>query len=119
MSFSDLGLHDDLLRAVTAQGYTQPTPIQQQAIPIVLEGRDLLASAQTGTGKTAGFTLPMLQRLANGKRPGKRQFAHWSSHPPANWLHKWGKAWLLMGSTSHYVHTLFLVAWASSPKSTL
>jgi ATP-dependent RNA helicase RhlE len=73
MSFSDLGLHDDLLRAVTAQGYTQPTPIQQQAIPVVLEGRDLLASAQTGTGKTAGFTLPMLQRLANGKRPGKRQ----------------------------------------------
>ena len=54
MSFSDLGLHDDLLRAVTAQGYTQPTPIQQQAIPVVLEGRDLLASAQTGTGKTAG-----------------------------------------------------------------
>lgn len=73
MSFSDLGLHDELLRAVTAQGYTQPTPIQQQAIPVVLEGRDLLASAQTGTGKTAGFTLPMLQRLANGKRPGKRQ----------------------------------------------
>jgi len=73
MSFSDLGLHDDLLRAVTAQGYTQPTPIQQQAIPVVLEGRDLLASAQTGTGKTAGCTLPMLQRLANGKRPGKRQ----------------------------------------------
>ena len=73
MSFSDLGLHDDLLRAVTAQGYTQPTPIQQQAIPVVLDGRDLLASAQTGTGKTAGFTLPMLQRLANGKRPGKRQ----------------------------------------------
>ncbi|MCG7591197.1 MULTISPECIES: DEAD/DEAH box helicase [Halomonadaceae] len=73
MSFSDLGLHDDLLRAVNAQGYTQPTPIQQKAIPVVLEGRDLLASAQTGTGKTAGFTLPMLQRLANGKRPGKRQ----------------------------------------------
>ena len=47
------------------------------------------------------------------------RFAHWSSHPLANWLHKWGKAWLLMGSTSHYVHTLFLVAWASSPKSTL
>ena len=58
---------------MNAQGYTQPTPIQQKAIPVVLEGRDLLASAQTGTGKTAGFTLPMLQRLANGKRPGKRQ----------------------------------------------
>ncbi|NOG31017.1 DEAD/DEAH box helicase [Halomonas sp. CH40] len=73
MSFSELGLHDDLLRAVTAQGYTQPTPIQQKAIPVVLEGRDMLASAQTGTGKTAGFTLPMLQRLAGGKKPGKRQ----------------------------------------------
>ncbi|MWJ26611.1 DEAD/DEAH box helicase [Halomonas sp. ZH2S] len=73
MSFSELGLHADLLRAVTAQGYTTPTPIQQQAIPAVLSGRDLLATAQTGTGKTAGFTLPMLQRLSEGKRPGKRQ----------------------------------------------
>ncbi|MDQ7735140.1 DEAD/DEAH box helicase [Halomonas sp. SpR1] len=73
MSFSELGLHADLLRAVTAQGYTQPSPIQRQAIPVVLEGRDMLASAQTGTGKTAGFTLPMLQRLNTGKRPGKRQ----------------------------------------------
>lgn len=73
MSFSELGLQDDLLRAITNQGYTQPTPIQQKAIPMVLAGRDLLASAQTGTGKTAGFTLPMLQRLSNGKRPGKRQ----------------------------------------------
>ncbi|WP_346798416.1 DEAD/DEAH box helicase [Halomonas sp. Bachu 37] len=73
MTFSDLGLHADLLRAVEAQGYSIPTPIQQQAIPAVLSGRDLLASAQTGTGKTAGFTLPMLQRLSQGKRPGKRQ----------------------------------------------
>ncbi|CAN0547824.1 unnamed protein product, partial [Ectocarpus sp. 12 AP-2014] len=73
MSFSDLGLHADLLRAVTAQGYTEPTPIQRQAIPVVLEGRDMLASAQTGTGKTAGFTLPMLQRLKDGKRPARRQ----------------------------------------------
>lgn len=73
MSFSELGLHADLLRAVTAQGYTEPTPIQRQAIPVVLEGRDMLASAQTGTGKTAGFTLPMLQRLTAGPRPGKRQ----------------------------------------------
>ncbi len=73
MSFSELGLHADLLRAVTAQGYTEPTPIQRQAIPVVLEGRDMLASAQTGTGKTAGFTLPMLQRLNTGKRPAKRR----------------------------------------------
>jgi ATP-dependent RNA helicase RhlE len=64
MSFESLGLSVDLLRAVASQGYTQPTPIQAQAIPVVLQGRDLLARAQTGTGKTAGFTLPMLQRLA-------------------------------------------------------
>ena len=63
MSFSNLGLAAELLRAVEAQGYTQPTAIQQQAIPHVLAGRDLLASAQTGTGKTAAFMLPLLQRL--------------------------------------------------------
>lgn len=73
MTFSELGLRAELLSAVEAQGYTTPTPIQQQAIPAVLNGGDLLASAQTGTGKTAGFTLPMLQRLAGGPRPGKRQ----------------------------------------------
>ncbi|MCE8031929.1 DEAD/DEAH box helicase [Billgrantia tianxiuensis] len=71
--FSELGLRAELLRAVEAQGYTTPTPIQRQAIPAVLKGGDLLASAQTGTGKTAGFTLPMLQRLADGPRPGQRQ----------------------------------------------
>ncbi len=64
MSFSELGLTPDLLRAVQAQGYTDPTPVQREAIPLVLQGRDLLAGAQTGTGKTAAFVLPMLQRLA-------------------------------------------------------
>ncbi|WP_043525796.1 DEAD/DEAH box helicase [Litchfieldella xinjiangensis] len=73
MSFSELGLRAELLRAVDEQGYTTPTPIQRQAIPVVLEGGDLLASAQTGTGKTAGFTLPLLQRLADGPRPKARQ----------------------------------------------
>ncbi|MGZ5113294.1 MAG: DEAD/DEAH box helicase, partial [Usitatibacter sp.] len=63
-SFESLGLLPELLRAVTEQGYTIPTPIQAQAIPVVLEGRDLLAAAQTGTGKTAGFAIPLLQRLA-------------------------------------------------------
>ncbi|MFG6178862.1 DEAD/DEAH box helicase [Halomonas sp. THAF12] len=72
MTFSDLGLCPELLRAIDAQGYTTPTPIQRQAIPAVLEGGDLLGSAQTGTGKTAGFTLPMLQRLKGGRRPAKR-----------------------------------------------
>jgi len=64
MSFADLGLAEGIVRAVTEQGYTQPTPIQTQAIPAVLGGGDLLAGAQTGTGKTAGFTLPMLHRLS-------------------------------------------------------
>jgi len=62
-TFEGLGLDAGLVRAVADQGYTEPTPIQAQAIPVVLAGRDLLAAAQTGTGKTAGFTLPMLQRL--------------------------------------------------------
>ena len=63
MSFSQLGLSPELLRAVADSGYTQPTPVQSQAIPFVLAGRDLLAGAQTGTGKTAAFVLPILQRL--------------------------------------------------------
>ncbi|MCG2635313.1 MAG: DEAD/DEAH box helicase [Gammaproteobacteria bacterium] len=63
MSFDSLGLSAELLRAVSDQGYDEPTPVQKQAIPVILEGRDILAGAQTGTGKTAGFTLPLLQRL--------------------------------------------------------
>lgn len=64
MTFRNLGLKTDLLRAVTDSGYTEPTPIQQQAIPAILQGQDVFASAQTGTGKTAGFTLPLLQLLS-------------------------------------------------------
>ncbi|MGH8723453.1 MAG: DEAD/DEAH box helicase [Burkholderiales bacterium] len=63
-SFDSLGLRAELLRAVAEQGYTETTPIQAQAIPVVLAGRDLLGAAQTGTGKTAGFALPLLQRLS-------------------------------------------------------
>ena len=74
MSFDALGLREDLLRAVREQGYTEPTPIQRQAIPTILTGSDVLAGAQTGTGKTAGFTLPLLQRLLDARTPGgKRQ----------------------------------------------
>ena len=63
MEFSDLGLSADILRAVADAGYVKPTPIQEQAIPPALEGRDLLACAQTGSGKTAAFLLPILSRL--------------------------------------------------------
>ncbi len=69
MLFSDLGLRAELLQAVAEQGYLEPTPIQQQSIPPILEGRDVMAAAQTGTGKTAGFVLPLLQRLAGGTAP--------------------------------------------------
>ena len=73
MSFDLLGLSAELCRAVAEQGYTEPTPVQRQAIPTILEGKDVMAGAQTGTGKTAGFTLPLLQRLSerqiNGRRP--------------------------------------------------
>lgn len=72
MSFKSLGLSDALLRAVSEKGYTTPSPIQEKAIPKVLQGRDVLASAQTGTGKTAGFTLPMLQILTENPRQGRR-----------------------------------------------
>ncbi len=71
MSFSSLGLSEQLVRATSDQGYETPSPIQAQAIPAVLSGRDVMAAAQTGTGKTAGFTLPLLQRLGENPRTGK------------------------------------------------
>jgi ATP-dependent RNA helicase RhlE len=67
MSFSELGLHEPLLRALAAEGYDHPTPIQTQAIPPILSGRDLVGCAQTGTGKTAAFALPTLQRLSSAR----------------------------------------------------
>ncbi|WP_339609681.1 DEAD/DEAH box helicase [uncultured Roseivirga sp.] len=72
MSFKSLGLSDSLLHAITKKGYTEPSPIQTKAIPPILERKDILASAQTGTGKTAGFTLPMLQILSETKQPKRR-----------------------------------------------
>lgn len=69
MSFEALGLSAEVLKAVLEEGYETPTPIQQKAIPLVLTGKDVMASAQTGTGKTAGFTLPLLQRLSQTPRP--------------------------------------------------
>ncbi|MCD8404175.1 DEAD/DEAH box helicase [Tenacibaculum dicentrarchi] len=72
MTFKSLGLSDALLKAIDEKGYDTPSPIQAKAIPPILEGKDVLASAQTGTGKTAGFTLPVLQRLADSKHPKYR-----------------------------------------------
>ncbi len=72
MNFDELNLAPEILKAVREQGYETPTPIQAQAIPVVLQGHDLLAGAQTGTGKTAAFTLPLLHRLAQGTAPKSR-----------------------------------------------
>lgn len=72
MSFNSLGLSDGLLKAISKKGYTTPSPIQKKAIPPILEGKDVLASAQTGTGKTAGFTLPILQLLSQGQQLRQR-----------------------------------------------
>ena len=73
MSFANLGLSAQILDAVTKQGYTTPSPIQAEAIPAVIQGKDVMAAAQTGTGKTAGFTLPLLQRLSQGQRAQANQ----------------------------------------------
>ncbi|MFG0291519.1 MAG: DEAD/DEAH box helicase [Phycisphaerales bacterium JB050] len=73
MHFSDLGLIEPIVRAVDAAGYSTPTPIQQQAIPVALEGNDILGCAQTGTGKTCAFALPILDQLADGPGNGKRK----------------------------------------------
>lgn len=67
MEFADLGLSPDALKAVSDAGYLNPTPIQEQAIPVILMGRDVLGVAQTGTGKTAAFTMPMIDILSGGR----------------------------------------------------
>jgi ATP-dependent RNA helicase RhlE len=74
MLFKDIGLSAELLSAVEKKGYREATPIQQQAIPLILEGKDILAGAQTGTGKTAGFTLPLLQRLQQTYCSGQKSY---------------------------------------------
>ena len=72
MAFEELNLHPDLIRAVEAQGWQDPTPIQQQAIPPILEGRDVLGAAQTGSGKTGAFVLFLFHHLLTDRKPGPR-----------------------------------------------
>src|SRR6195952_2827893 len=72
MTFADLSLAPALLRALAEEGYAKPTPIQAQSIPMLLEGRDVLGMAQTGTGKTAAFALPLLHRLSMVSRPAPK-----------------------------------------------
>jgi ATP-dependent RNA helicase RhlE len=108
LTFADLRLIDPLLRAVTAEGYTTPTPIQQQAIPYVLDGRDLLGLAQTGTGKTAAFALPILQRLvASGRRPhGDRNIAVLVLTPTRELAAQIGEGFAAYGQHLGYKHAV-------------
>ncbi len=119
MSFSDLGLNPKLLQAVEEVGYTTPTPIQEQAIPYVLMGRDVMGVAQTGTGKTASFTLPMIEMLSSGRARARmprsliltptRELAHQISENFENYgkYSKLSKA-LLIGGTSFAEQTKLL-----------
>ena len=71
-NFESLGLCNNILKAIKNEGYDRPTPVQELAIPLLIEGRDVLGVAQTGTGKTAAFALPVLEKLSFSKSPGKR-----------------------------------------------
>ncbi len=73
MSFEQLGLHESLLRALVAAGYTEPTAVQSQAMPAAMEGRDLMVSSSTGSGKTAAFVLPALMRVLRAREQGERR----------------------------------------------
>lgn len=99
MTFETLGLAPAIVKAVHRIGYTAPTPIQQQAIPLVLEGHDLLGGAQTGTGKTAAFTLPMLHLLNSRPAPLIRRGSPWYCAPPASWQPKWKNRCAITAST--------------------
>jgi len=83
MTFEALGLHTSILNALTEAGYSAPTPVQQQAVPAAIEGKDLLVSSQTGSGKTAAFMLPSLHRLASARRKPSRRVPAASVHASA------------------------------------
>ena len=87
MTFKDLGIIDPILKALEAEGYTHPTPIQEQSIPILLNRKDLLGCAQTGTGKTAAFSIPIIQHIHNSKMhvKGKRKITALIVTPTENW----------------------------------
>src|SRR5277367_3405272 len=108
MPFSELGLLPALEAAVASEGYVEPTPIQARAIPYVLEGRDLLGLAQTGTGKTAAFALPILQRLAqSGRRPhGDRPIAVLVLTPTRELAAQIGESFAAYGKHLGYRHAV-------------
>ena len=112
MTFNDLKLSAPLLKAVSEAGYETPSPIQASAIPPVLEGRDLMGCAQTGTGKTAAFALPMLDRLAPPPPVRRALSAPLSSPPPVSWPSRSARASTPTASTSNCAAPSSSAAWA-------
>ena len=116
MNFSELSLTRPLLRAVEEQGYTQPSPIQAKAIPPVLEGRDLLGCAQTGTGKTAAFALPMLQLLA-ARRPARSQVRALVLTPTRELALQIGESFAQLGKYTSIRHTVVFGGVSQGPQA--
>ena len=116
MNFSELSLTRPLLRAVEEQGYTQPSPIQAKAIPPVLEGRDLLGCAQTGTGKTAAFALPMLQLLA-ARRPARSQVRALVLTPTRELALQIGESFAQLGKYTSICHTVVFGGVGQAPQA--
>ena len=116
MNFSELSLTRPLLRAVEEQGYTQPSPIQAKAIPPVLEGRDLLGCAQTGTGKTAAFALPMLQLLA-ARRPARSQVRALVLTPTRELALQIGESFAQLGTYTSIRHTVVFGGVGQGPQA--
>jgi ATP-dependent RNA helicase RhlE len=106
MSFKELRLIEPILRALKAEGYTNPTPVQEQAIPIVLNGRDLLACAQTGTGKTAAFSVPMLQLMEQDRQNGRRHIRSLILTPTRELAIQIGESIASYGRHTHLRHTV-------------
>ncbi len=106
MSFKELRLIEPILRALKAEGYENPTPVQEQAIPIVLKGRDLLACAQTGTGKTAAFSVPMLQLMEQDNRRGRRHIRSLILTPTRELAIQIGESISAYGRHTHLRHTV-------------
>ena len=116
MNFSELSLTRPLLRAVEEQGYTQPSPVQAKAIPPVLEGRDLLGCAQTGTGKTAAFALPMLQLLA-ARRPARSQVRALVLTPTRELALQIGESFAQLGKYTSIRHTVVFGGVGQGPQA--
>ena len=116
MNFSELSLTRPLLRAVEEQGYTQPSPIQAKAIPPVLEGRDLLGCAQTGTGKTAAFALPLLQLLA-ARRPARSQVRALVLTPTRELALQIGESFAQLGKYTSIRHTVVFGGVGQGPQA--